>query len=439
MRGSTIKSVIARQVFSGRGQPAIEATVITENGKRGTAQCVAGLSIGTHEVEFAYDGGTAWRGKGLSRAVNNINTIIAPAIIGMDAAWQFEVDHRILTLFGKETKHKLGGNAIAAVSAAVLKAGSEALDIPLYQHIGGTRAVTLPNAAYGVISGGIRYCDGKKSGSKPTYSMIGYGFDSFHEASYALYEVFTEWEEFMNRRWGLRSQEPSPFYSCCGFFSIPYGVIENDYILLDSLTDMICRHGYEGKIGLQIDCAADCYYNPETGIYQGLFNSSPRTRDQQIQEILNLAKNYPFVVIEDPMMEDDFEGHAIITKETGIQIVGDDLFTTNEERVKKGVKLGACNTVLLKVNQIGSITESWEMIQLAYENGYGIMPCSSRGENNDICDYCVGLNTGTVRETSLGSSGTRFLQIEDELGSRARYAGISGLKGWKFRAMEATK
>lgn len=439
MQGSLIKNVFARQVFSGRGQPAIEATVVTENGKSGTVQCVAGLSIGTHEVEFVYDGGSAWRGKGLSRAVDNINNIIAPQIIGMDSSWQFEVDNKILTLFGDETKHRIGGNAIAAVSAAVLKAGAVSLGIPLYQHIGGTRAVTLPNAAYGVISGGIRYCDGKKSGSKPTYSMIGYGFDSFSEAQYALFELFTEWEEYMNRKWGLRSQEPSPFYSCCGFFSIPYGVIDNDYILMDALTEIINKHGYEGRVGLQIDCAADCYYDRETRVYQGLFNSEKRTRDQQIDEILKIVRNYPFVIIEDPLMEEDYEGHALITKETGIQIVGDDLFTTNEERVKKGIKAGACNTVLLKVNQVGSITESLEMIQLAYENGYAIMPCSSRGENNDICDYCVGLNAGTVRESSLGSPGTRFLQIEKELGKRARYAGLSGLKGWKFRNMEAEK
>lgn len=433
MSGTSIRSVTARQVFSGRGQPAIEATVTTENGRSGTVQVVAGLSIGTHEVEFAFDGGTQWRGKGLSRAVHNIQEIIAPAIIGMDATRQFEVDHTILNIGGPDAKARLGGNAVAAVSAAVLKAGAEALGIPLYRHIGGARAVTLPCASYGCISGGIRYSDGKKSGSKPTYSFIGYGFDTFSEASYALYEVFTKWEERMNRLYGLRSQEPSPYYTCCGFFSIPRGVVKNDRVLWDALTETINQCGYEGRIGLQGDFAADCYYDREKQIYQGLFNSEVRTRDQQIETMLQLTREYPFVIVEDPLHEDDFEGHAYLTRESGVQIVGDDLFTTNTQRVEHGISLGACNTVLLKVNQIGSISESLEMIQLAYENGYAVMPCSSRGEGLDICDYCVGINAGSVRETSLGTPGTRFLEIEAELGSKARYAGAKGLKGSKFR------
>lgn len=433
MDGTTIVNVQARQVFSGRGHPAIEATVTTENGAKGVAQCTAGLSIGTHEVAFAYDGGSAWRGKGVLRAVEHVNNIIAPAIRGMDASKQMEVDHAILNLNGPNAKQRLGGNAVAAVSAAVLQAGAKALGIPLYRHIGGSRAITLPCAAYGCISGGIRYSDGKKSGSKPTYSFIAYGFDRFSEASYALWEIFSDWENQIVKKWGLRSQEPSPYYTCCGFFSIPKGVVENDMVLWDSLTETICRCGYEGRVGIQVDCAADCYYDADTELYQGLFDKNPRTRDQQMELILKMAHSYPFVIIEDPLFEDDFEGHAILTRESGIQIVGDDLFTTNSERVKKGISMGACNTVLLKVNQIGSITESLEMIQTAYENGYGVMPCSSRGEGLDICDYSVGINAGTIRESSLGTPGTRFLEIESELGPLARYAGREGLKGSKFQ------
>ncbi len=433
MNGTLIKNVYARQVFSGRGEPAIEATVVTENGASGTAQVVSGLSIGTHEVPFRFDGGSKWRGRGVHYAVQNITETIAPAIIGMDAASQFEVDHTILNIGGEGAKERLGGNAVAAVSAAVLKAGAASLGIPLYRHIGGERAYTLPCASYGCISGGIRYCDGKKSGSKPTYSLIGHGFDSFTEASHALFEVFTKWEEKMNSLYGLRSQEPSPFYTCCGFFSIPRGIVDNDFVLLDMLTELICKTGYDGRIGLQADLAADCYYDGEKGIYQGLFNSEIRTRDQQIDCILNLIKEYPFVIIEDPLNEEDFEGFAIITEKSGIQIVGDDLFTTNIERVAHGIRLGSGNTVLLKVNQIGSISESLEMIQFAYENGYAVMPCSSRGEGVEICDYSVGINAGSIRESSLGTPGTRFLEIERELGSLARYAGTEGLKGRKFQ------
>lgn len=436
MNETIIKEVKARQVFSGRGYPAIEATVMTLSGKKGTVQCVSGLSVGTHEVAFAYDGDTKWRGMGLSKVVQNIEEIIGPAIVGMDASRQTEVDHRILSLFGDNTKAQIGGNAVAAVSAAVLKAGAEALEIPLYRHIGGAKAVTLPNASYGCISGGIRYGNSEKSGSKPTYSFVGYGFDSFSEASYALWEIFAEWEAYINQKWGLRSQEPSPYYTCCGFFSIPCGLVENDFILWDSLTEIIGKRGYEGRIGLQVDCAADCYYREDTQTYQGLFNREKRSRDQQIDLILKMARDYPFVIIEDPLNENDYEGHAIVTELSGIQIVGDDLFATNPLRVKEGINKGACNTVLLKVNQIGSISESLEMIQIAYEHGYGVMPCSSRGEGLDICDYSVGLNAGTIRESCLGSPGTRFLEIEEELGSMARYAGKKGLKGSRFRQQE---
>jgi enolase len=215
-------------------------------------------------------------------------------------------------------------------------------------------------------------------------------------------------------------------------FSVPPGVVENDWVLWDMLMEIICKKGYGGKIGIQGDLAADCYYDHEKRIYQGLFDSKERTPEQLIETIIDITKKYPFVDLEDPLEEDDFEGHAILTKETGIQIVGDDLFSTTTSRVKKGIAVGACNTVLLKVNQVGSITESLEMIQLAYENGYGVMPCSSRGENIDICDYSVGINATTIRESGLGSIGSRFLEIEEELGCLAQYAGTQGLKGSKF-------
>ncbi len=433
MDGTTIVGVSARQVFSGRGHPAVEATVVTENGAVGTAQCTAGLSIGTHEIAFTYDGDTAWRGKGVGKAVENIKQIIAPALIGRDCSKQFELDHIMLNLGGPDAKLRLGGNAVAAVSAAALKAGAAALGIPLYRHIGGARAVTLPCAAYGCISGGIRYADTEKSGSKPTYSFVAYDFPSFEEATYALFEVFTDWEEQMIQKWGLRSQECSPAYTCSGFFHIPRGMVADDHYLWDMVTQTICKKGYEGKIGIQGDLAADCYYDRETGRYCGLFNAEVRTREQQIQAIIDMTRAYPFVIIEDPLEEDDFEGHAVLVKETGIQIVGDDLFTTNSQRVRFGISMGAANTVLLKVNQIGSITESLEMIQLAHENGYGVMPCSSRGESLEICDYSVGINAGTIRETSLGCAGSRFLEIERELGDLAVFAGRKGIKGWKFQ------
>jgi enolase len=163
--------------------------------------------------------------------------------------------------------------------------------------------------------------------------------------------------------------------------------------------------------------------------YVGIFSAEPKTRDDLFDIYRGMVRDYPFVILEDPLDEDDYVNTAILTKELGIQVVGDDLFTTNPARVQQGIDAGAANTVLLKVNQIGTISEALDMIQLAYRNGYGVMPCSSRGEGEDIADYCVGINAGTVRETGIGPGANRFLQIETELGRRALFLGRKGLKG----------
>lgn len=438
MKETTIRQIHARQVFSGRGHPAVEATVVTENGAVGTAQCTAGMSIGTHEIHFEYDGGSKWRGMGVSNAVKAVNEVIAPALTGMDAARQFEIDHTMIHLGGPDAKLRLGGNAVGAVSAAVLKAASVALNIPLYQHIGGARAVTLPCAAFGAVTGSNRYSSGIAAATKPTYSFIAYDFPTFSEACYALWRVATKWDVFVQNKWGFKnSRQPSDDYTCAGFVCIPPGIIESDRVIWENMADMIAHCGYEGRMGFQIDMAADTYYEKETKTYFGLFNSIRRSRDEQIGMCVEMAQKYPFVIMEDPLNENDFEGHAILAEKTGIQIVGDDLFSTNEERVRYGIEQGSCNTVLLKVNQIGTITESLEMIELANQNGYGVMPCSSRGENIDICDYSVGINATTIRESCFGTPANRFLQIERELGSRARFAGKSGLKGAKFHGEES--
>ncbi|MDR1315815.1 MAG: hypothetical protein LBK13_02980 [Spirochaetales bacterium] len=436
MKSTYIKQVFARQVLSGRGHPAIEATVITEGGQTASAVCTAGISIGTHEIAFAYDGGKLYGGKGVGQAVNNVNEKIAPALIGEDATKQFLCDHIMLNIDGPDAKARLGGNAIAAVSAAVLKAGALALDIPLYRHIGGAAAVTLPAAAFGCAAGSNRYIREHSAGSKPTYSFISYDFPSFSEAVYALWEVVTKWQEKMADCYGLTASKPSSITTCAGFVNVPTDVVQDDFELWGLMAETINRCGYEGKIGLQGDLAADCYYNRQTGRYAGLFDAKPRTRDEVIDVIKRMAGEYPFVIVEDPLHEDDFEGHAIIAREVDIQIVGDDLFTTNTDRVAQGVRQGSANTVLLKVNQIGSITESLEMIQFAYQNGYGVMPCSSRGEGLSIVDYSVGINAGTIRESCMGSGGSRFLEIERELGENAVFAGRRSLKGRRFQKPE---
>ena len=432
MRGSTIRKVFASQIM-GRHYPAIGATVITENGKIGSAVCTAGVSVGTHEVMFKYDGGSKWHGLGVMNAVNQVNDEIAPAIIGLDAADQFLIDHTMMNIGKDDPNKKIGGNAMAAVSAAALKAGAAALDIPLYRHIGGVDAVVLPVASYGVAAGSNRYDRLKEAGAKPTYSFIAHDYKTFSEASYALWEAIICWQEFMQSKYGLSALRASEMITTTGFVYVPPGIVQKESELWQMMCEIIAKSGHEGKIGLQTDLAGDSFYNKKTGLYNDLFKPGSMSRDEVIETVKEMADKYSFVCVEDPLHEDDFEGHGMLTKAVDIQIVGDDLFTTNSERVETGIKAGACNCVLLKVNQIGTITQSLEMIQLAYENGYGIMPCSSRGEGIDIVDYSVGINAGSIRESCLGYGGDRFLEIEKELGPNAVFAGSRGLKGSRFQ------
>lgn len=421
--GTTIVSVSARQVYSDRGHPGVEATVTTANGAQGVAICTAGVSVGSHEVEFAYDGGPKWRGKGVMRAVNAVNELIAPALKGLDAAHQQAIDQAMLDI----GKRKVGGNATAAVSAAALKAGAASLGIPLYQHIGGVNACTLPVPGVICLVGSDRYGSGARSGGKPSYAFMCYGFDTFSEASYAGWDISVEWSDVLNKKLGV------PKHSVTHAPGVPRGYVKDDREIWDLMVQTINKLGYEGKIGIQVDVASETYWEEDQGRYIGIFSETPKTRDDLFKIYHMMARDYPFVILEDPFDEDDYESHAILTRELDIQIVGDDLFTTDPIRVQKGIAAGAANCVLLKVNQIGTISEALDMIQLAYRNGYGVMPCSSRGEGADIADYCVGINAGTVRESATGPTGNRFLQIEAELGKRAKFLGRRGLKGRRFQ------
>jgi enolase len=206
------------------------------------------------------------------------------------------------------------------------------------------------------------------------------------------------------------------------------GVVKDDRRLWDLMLEAVQVEGYEGRMGFQVDVAATTFYDESTDRYLGLFSEGAKSRDDMYRRYHEMVRNWPFIIIEDPLHELDYEGHAVLTRELGIEIVGDDLFTTNTERVQQGIEMGACNSVLLKVNQIGTITESFDMVELAYRHGYGVMPCDSRGEGAAIADYTVGLGCGHLREGALGPRGNRFLEIEAELGSRARFAGKPGVK-----------
>jgi len=420
-RGSTIKSVIGREIFSERGHPGVEATVVTEDGSTGLAVVTAGVSVGEHEVQFAYDGGERWNGRGVLKAVGNVNDTIAPALRGVDASKQWDVDEILIRLDVTANKSKLGGNATASVSAAALKAGAVSLGIPLYQHIGGVNACILPTPGVLAFLGGARYGGGQRSGVKPSYSFMSYGFDTFSEASYACWQVRTSFLSLLEEKYHIR----------CGVIDrvlIQPGYVKEDRELWDLMVKAINKSGNEGRIGIQVDVAAGTCYNKGKQVYEGLFSKADKTKDDLITLYRDMVKNYPLVVIEDPLDEEDYRGHALLTKELGIQVVGDDLFTTNVERLKQGMEVGACNTVLLKVNQIGTISEAFDTVRMAYSNGYGVMPCSSRGEGADIADYAVGLGTGNIRESGLDPTANRLLRIETELGNRAKFLGKAGFK-----------
>ena len=420
-RGSLIESVTAREIFSGRGHPSVEATVTTVSGATGVAEATAGLSVGEHEVQFAYDGGERWGGKGVMKAVRFVKDVIAPALKGVDASNQWAVDSIMLELDGTPNKATLGGNTTASVSAATLKAGAASLGIPLYQHIGGASACLLPVPGVGILNTIARYGGEAIHGDKPSYSFMAYDFDTFADAAYACWQLKRIYIKLLAERFKLINLESYRIV-------IPPGTVAHEREIWKIMAEAVERSGNAGRVGIQMDVAAATYFDKETGIYHGLFSTRDKSREDLIDLYCEAAREFPFVCLEDPLDENDYEGHAALTRQLGIQVVGDDLFTTNRDRLEEGMKVGACNTVLLKVNQIGTISEAFDTVRLAHSNGYGVQPCASRGEGADIADYAVGLGTGTIRESALDNTGNRLRKIESELGSRARFAGKAGFK-----------
>lgn len=422
--GSKISSVYGRQIFTWRDHPGVEAIVRTESGAEGRAEVTAGLSVGKYEVEFTYDGGERWAGLGTQKAADNINEIIAPALKGMDVTQQRKIDEVMLELDRTSGKSGLGGNATASVSAAVLKAGAASLGVPLYQHIGGANACILPVPCSGGGGGSGRYGGGPPGGStgdKPSYSFPCYGFESFSEASYAGWKISRECRRILNERYNAGSL-------VSGYRGIPPGVMKHDRELWEVMTEAIENSGYKGKAGIHIDVAAGTYYDDKKGVFTGLFSRGDKTKEELVALYKDMVKSYPIVILEDPLDEDDFEGHAMLVKELGIEIVGDDLFTTNPKRLQQGIDIGAANAMLLKVNQVGTISEAFDAVQMCYRAGYGVMPCMSRGEGLAIADYVVGLGTGHMREGAGFPLANRLLEIENELGSTAKFLGKDGLK-----------
>jgi enolase len=414
----TIRSVKAREIIAQRGVLSLEVTVLTDGGSQGVSTPESGVSTGTYEAAFLLDGGERYNGLGVRKAASQINEVIAPALKGLDVAQQLEIDRLMIELDGTPNKARLGANAIVGVSLAVLKAAAASAGLPLYRAIGGINACTVPIPIVGIGTGG-RYRDpGNSRWFKPSYEFAAYGAGGYSEALYWSWRCAEQTKRLLRARY---ADKYSPAYHSTGLA----GVIDADRDLLEIMAESIVRCGYEGRVGIYFDVAADCYYERDIDRYVGLFSPGEKTREELIALLQDFVSHYPIVSLEDPLNEDDIEGHAIATRELGIEVVGDDFFTTNLERLWQGIAAGACNSMVLKISQVGTVSEALAACRVALANGYNVHPCGSRGDRDSIGDFAVGLNAGQVR----AGDHNRLLAIEEELGPTAVWLGKAAYKG----------
>ncbi|KAL1545753.1 phosphopyruvate hydratase eno2 [Salvia divinorum] len=435
---TTITSIKARQIFDSRGNPTVEVDVHTSNGVFARAAVPSGASTGIYEALELRDGGSDYLGKGVSKAVNNVNNIIAPALVGKDPTDQTAIDNFMVhQLDGTQNewgwcKQKLGANAILAVSLAVCKAGAAVLNIPLYKHIAnlaGNKNMVLPVPAFNVINGGSHA--GNKLAMQE-FMILPVGASSFKEAMKMGVEVYHHLKAVIKKKYG---QDATNVGDEGGFAPN----IQENKEGLELLKTAIAKAGYTDQVVIGMDVAASEFYG-EDKTYDLNFkeennNGKDKISGDQLKDLYkSFVAEYPIVSIEDPFDQDDWEHYAKMTAECGtqVQIVGDDLLVTNPKRVEKAIKEKSCNALLLKVNQIGSVTESIEAVKMSKQAGWGVMASHRSGETEDtfIADLSVGLSTGQIKTGAPCRSErlakyNQLLRIEEELGSEAVYAGAT--------------
>ncbi len=416
-----IKRVQAREVYWDRMKAAVMVTVTTEGGAVGKAVWSPGLSVGTHEPLPLYDKCSRFGGFGLKGVADYINRETGKRLVGLDVRQQAGIDGILADEYGREP----GIAGLAPLSSAVLDAAAREGGVSLYRYVGGERAFVMPVPAALVATGSNRYGFERGIGYKPTYSMLAYGFDTYREASEALWNTYMNWYDFMRERLSVKMQPIAGM-------AIPPGKVKDDFQLWEMMAEVIDRSGYHGRIGLQADMAANCFYNRSTKRYEGLFSREEKNREEMIEIVLKMAREYPFVSVEDPLMEDDFEGFAKITEKSGIQIIGDDLVAGRMDRLKLAAEKKACNCIRLAVGQVGTFSQAIRLAFFARENNMGISVCGERGDGIRACDYAVGLSGGTAREYGMCYSGNRLSEIEREIGPRVKFYGREGLKGTCF-------
>ena len=426
---SNIKKIHARQIFDSRGNPAIEVDVVTDNGTLGRAAVPSGASTGEHEAVELRDGGSDYMGKGVKIAISNVNEILSQSVLGISVFNQTEIDNIMIDLDGTPNKSKLGANSILGVSLAVAKAAANEKNIPLYKYIGGEDVCTLPVPMMNIINGG-------------SHSDSPIAFQEFMVVP-VLAESFTHAmqmgsEIFHHLKIVLKSRKLSTAVGDEGGFA---PVLDGTEDALDTIALAVENAGYSfGKdVMIALDCAAAEFYENNEYNYKKFEGDQGKIRSskEQADYLASLASKYPIISIEDGMDENDWDGWKYLTEIIGdkIQVVGDDLFVTNVDRLSKGINESIANSILIKVNQIGTLTETIQAVEMAHNAGFTSVMSHRSGETEDntIADLAVALTTCQIKTGSASRSDrmakyNQLLRIEEELGSRAVYPKASAFK-----------
>ena len=427
---SIIVDIHARQIFDSRGNPTVEVDVITENGILGRAAVPSGASTGEHEAVELRDGGNAYMGKGVLKAVENVNTILAQELLGASVFEQNLIDQTMNDLDGTPNKAKLGANAILGVSLAVAKAAANELGMPLYRYVGGVSANTLPLPMMNIINGGS-HSDAPIAFQE--FMVMPVKADNFTQAMQMGSEIFHHLKKVLHDR-NLSTAVGDEG----GFAPNLEGGTED---ALETIAKATANAGYKlgDDVMIALDCAAAEFYKDGKYDYK-IFEGDKglvRSSQEQAEYLEELCNKYPIISIEDGMDENDWEGWKTLTEKVGdkVQLVGDDLFVTNVERLSKGIDNGIANSILIKVNQIGTLTETIAAVNMAHNAGYTSVMSHRSGETEDntIADLAVALNTGQIKTGSASRSDrmakyNQLLRIEEELGSTAYFPGESAFK-----------
>ncbi|MFD1886994.1 phosphopyruvate hydratase [Paenibacillus wenxiniae] len=419
---TTIENVYAREVLDSRGNPTVEVEVYLESGVVASAIVPSGASTGAHEAVELRDGDKSrYLGKGVLKAVDNVNEIIAPEVIGMDATDQMAIDRKMIELDGTPNKGKLGANAILAVSMAVARAAAEALGLPLYSYLGGFNAKQLPVPMMNIINGG-EHADNNVDVQE--FMVIPAGAKSFKEALRTGAEIFHNLKSVLSSK-GLNTAVGDE-----GGFAPNFASNEE---ALTAIIEAIEKAGYKPGVDvfLGMDVASTEFYKDGKYVLEGEGKSF--TSAEFVDLLASWVEKYPIITIEDGCSEDDWEGWKLLTEKLGnkVQLVGDDLFVTNTERLGRGIEEGIGNSILIKVNQIGTLTETFEAIEMAKRAGYTavISHRSGESEDNTIADIAVATNAGQIKtgapsRTDRIAKYNQLLRIEDRLGEVAKYDGL---------------